>query len=69
VIVKVLAARNSRLSRRAEYAEEKARRAVIIATADQEIEKAKEKIREEQKNSGNPGIRNPDSLWGDEDDS
>ena len=63
VVVKLLLARNSRLSHRVGYAEEKARRAVIIADADIEIERTERKVREEQVKSGNPGIRNPNSLW------
>ena len=69
VIVKVLTKRNSRLSRRAENAEEKARRAVIIVKADQDIEKAKRKIRDEIKNTGpDDGFKSPGSLWSRRDD-
>ena len=67
--VKILSARNSQLSRRAEYAEEKARRAAIIADADIEIERAKRIIREEQKDTDNPGFNDPNKLWGDKDDT
>ena len=70
VTVKVLTKRNSQLSRRAENAEQKAKRAVIIAEADREIEKAKRKIRDEIKNTGtDEPFRNPNSLWNDRDDT
>lgn len=69
VVVKLLLARNSHLSRRVETAEEKARRAVIIADADIEIERAKRIIREEQKTDNNPGFNDPNKLWNDRDDT
>lgn len=68
--VKVLTAKNSQLSRRAENAEAKAKRAVIIAKADQDIEKAKRKIRDEIKNTGgDDAFRDPNSLWTKSDDT
>lgn len=69
VIVRLLVARNSQLSRRAENAEEKARRAVIIADADIEIERAKRVIREEQETDNHPGFNDPNKLWRDKDDT
>ena len=69
VIVRLLLARNSQLSRRAENAEEKARRAVIIADADIEIERAKRILREEQDTNSNPGFNDPNKLWRDKDDT
>lgn len=69
VIARLLLARNSRLRHRAESAEQKAKRAVIIMQADQDIEKAKEKLREEQKKSDYNGFNDPDSLWRKPDDS
>ena len=69
VTVKFLSARNNQLSRRVESAEQKARRAVVIADADIEIERASRIIREDQKANNHPGINDPNSLWGDKDDS
>ena len=70
VIVKILTKRNSHLSRRAENAEAKAKRAVIIAEADRDIEQAKRKLRDEIKNtSTDDAFRNPGSLWNDRDDT
>ena len=69
VIVRLLVARNSQLSRRAENAEEKARRAVIIADADIEIERAKRVIREEQETDNHPGFNDPNKLWRNKDDT
>ena len=66
VIARLLLAQNSRLRHRAENAEAKARRAVIIMEADKDIEEAKEKIREEQK-SDNTGFNDPNKLWNDPD--
>ena len=70
VTVKVLTKRNSQLSRRVENAEQKAKRAVIIAEADRDIEKAKRKLRNEIKNTGTDGaFRDPNSLWRKSDDT
>ena len=70
VIARLLLTQNSRLRHRAENAEAKARRAVIVATADQEIEKSKRKIRDEIKNTGpDDGFKSPGSLWSRRDDS
>ena len=69
VTVKFLLARNSRLSHRAEYAEEKARRAVIIADAEIEIERAARIMREKQKANNHPGFNDPNKLWRDKDDT
>lgn len=67
VIARLLLAQNSRLRHRAENAEAKAKRAVIIMEADKEIEKAKDKIREERDN--HPGFTDPNKLWDRKDDS
>ena len=69
VTVKFLSARNNQLSRRVESAEQKARRAVVIADADIEIERANRIIREEQKSTNNPGFNDPNKLWRDKDDT
>jgi Flp pilus assembly protein CpaB len=70
VIARLLWSQNGRLVRRVENAEEKARRAVIIAEADRDIETAKRKLRNEIKNTGTDGtFRDPNSLWTKSDDS
>ena len=67
VIARLLWSQNNRLRHRAENAEVKARRAVIIMEADKEIEKAKDKIREDLNN--HPGVDDPNKLWNRKDDS
>ena len=69
VIAKLLWSQNNRLRLRAENAEVKARRAVIIMEADNDIEKAKEKIRENQKLNDHSGFNDPGKLWSDKNDS
>jgi hypothetical protein len=74
VIVKILTAQNSRLRHRAENAEAKAKRAVIIQQADIDIEKAHRRIRKErekqiEETGDSEYWRDPNKLFKRPDDS